>query len=114
LDLKIFWKNGFEKLEKEKGKEILFFSGRFLSRSPSPRPAAAARFHLLPSCAPLPLLGRAAAAGPASRPRVALSVQSLTMRVHLSDHLLPQAAAGISLSFLTVGESFSKSSSFLT
>jgi hypothetical protein len=30
----------FEKLEKEKGKEFLFFSGRFLLPQPTPRPAS--------------------------------------------------------------------------
>jgi hypothetical protein len=90
-------KNGFEKLEKEKGKEILFFSGRFLSRSPSPRPAAAARFSFSLSPRPPPVpLGRAQAVanGPASRARGRLPPEPLTCRSHRSASVL------LSFSFL--------------
>jgi hypothetical protein len=70
-------KFGFEKLEKEKGKEFLFFSGRFLLPQPTPRPASPRAAHLsggpflsLPRQRPPPVsLGRAQAA--ASRPVIA-------------------------------------------
>jgi hypothetical protein len=117
IGFKNLLKSGFEKLEKEKEKEFFLLSGRFSYRSPPPRPAAAARFPPFPP----PRLHFPSRAEPSNRgrwpnllARASLPGASLTPRPYLSYHLLPQAAARISLSFLTIGESFSKSSSFLT
>jgi hypothetical protein len=71
----------FEKLEKEKGKEFLFFSGRFLPQ-PTARPALPARGPLPHSCA-IFRVGRAQAR-PAGPTRARSHSESLTRGARLS------------------------------